>query len=102
MALQIQEPETVRLVEELARRTGESTESAVEIAVRERLERLETLGAREKRRAELQVLVDSLAARFRASGQPLVDHGDLLYGEDGLPRQGDLSPIERGFYFPER
>jgi hypothetical protein len=86
MALQIQRPETLRLVEELARRTGESEESAVEIAVRERLERLQTPEAREKRRAELQALADSLAARFKASGQPLVDHGDLLYGEDGLPR----------------
>jgi hypothetical protein len=86
MALQIKTPETLRLVEELARRTGESTESAIEIAVRERLERLQTPAAREKRRAELQALVDSLAARFKASGQPLVEHGDLLYGEDGLPR----------------
>jgi hypothetical protein len=86
MALQIQRPETLRLVEELARRTGESEESAVEIAVRERLERLQTPEARETRRAELQALADSLAARFKASGQPLVDHGDLLYGEDGLPR----------------
>jgi hypothetical protein len=86
MALQIQRPETLRLVEELARRTGESEESAVEIAVRERLERLQTPEAREKRRAELQALAESLAARFKASGQPLVDHGDLLYGEDGLPR----------------
>jgi hypothetical protein len=86
MALRIQRPETLRLVEELARRTGESEESAVETAVRERLERLQTPEAREKRRAELQALANSLAARFKASGQPLVDHGDLLYGEDGLPR----------------
>jgi antitoxin VapB len=86
MALQIQRPETLRLVEELARRTGESEESAVENAVRERLERLQTPEARETRRVELQALADSLAARFKASGQPLVDHGDLLYGEDGLPR----------------
>jgi hypothetical protein len=86
MALQIQSPETLRLVEELARRTGEGTETAIEIAVRERLERLQTPAAREKRRAELQALADSLAARFKASGQPLVELGDLLYGEDGLPR----------------
>src|SRR5687768_17254050 len=102
MALQIKAPETLRLVEELARRTGESTESAIEIAVRERLERLQTPAARERRQDELQALADSLAARFKASGQPLVDHGELLYGEDGLPRKGELSEIEFSFYFPER
>ena len=86
MVIQIEAPETIRLVKELTQRTGESVEFAVEIAVRERLERLQTPETREKRRAELQALVDSLAARFRASGQPRVDHGELLYGEDGLPR----------------
>jgi hypothetical protein len=86
MALHIRRPETLRLVEELTRRTGESAEVAVEIAVRERLERLQTPEAREKRQTELQALVDSLAAHFRASGQPPVDHGELLYGEDGLPK----------------
>jgi hypothetical protein len=34
MALQIDAPETIRLVEELARRTGNSAETVVEIAVR--------------------------------------------------------------------
>jgi len=86
MALQIQTPETIRLVEELAWRTGESAEAVVEIAVREWLDRLQALEARKKREAELQALADSLAARFKASGQPLIDHSDLLYGEDGLPR----------------
>jgi hypothetical protein len=99
MALQ---RETIRLIEELSLRTGESPETVVQVALRERLRRLETPEEREKRRAELQALVDSLAARFKASGQPLVDHGDLLYGEDGLPRQGELSAEEINFYFPER
>jgi hypothetical protein len=97
MALQIQSPETLRLVEELARRTGESTESAIEIAVRERLERLQTPAARETRRAELQALekeerrarvyaiVQDLQARFKASGQPIIDPDELFYDEDGLP-----------------
>jgi hypothetical protein len=38
MALQIQRPEILRLVEELARRTGEGVETTVAVAVRERLE----------------------------------------------------------------
>ncbi len=31
-----------------------------------------------------------------------VDHGELLYGEDGLPREGELSEVELEFHFPER
>jgi len=38
MALQIQRPEILRLVEELARCTGEGVETTVAVAVRERLE----------------------------------------------------------------
>jgi len=86
MALRIQRPETIQLVEELARRTGESPETTVEIAVRERMARLRTPVEEEQRRERLQALADSLANRFKASGQPLIDHGDVLYGEDGLPR----------------
>jgi len=91
-----------RLIEELTRLTGERPETAAEVALRERLHRLETPEAKEKRRAELQALVDSLAARVKASGLPLVDHGELLYDENGLPREGELSEIELRFYFPER
>ena len=40
MGLNIKNPETYRLVEELAKRTGESMTAAVTIAVRERLDRL--------------------------------------------------------------
>lgn len=86
MVIQIAEPETIQLIETVARITGESAETAVGVALRERLERLQIPEAREKRRAELQALADSLAARFRESGMPPVDHGELLYGEDGLPR----------------
>lgn len=86
MVLQIETPETIRLVEELAQRTGESTETAVQIAARDALARLPTSEEEQQRREQLEALADRLATRFKASGQPLVDHGDLLYGEDGLPR----------------
>jgi hypothetical protein len=72
----------------------------VETAVYEYRARLRTPEEEEKRR--LQELVDSLAARFKASGRPLVDHGELLYDENGLPREGELSEVELRFYFPER
>ena len=85
MALQIQKPETVRLVEELARRTGESPETTVEIAVRERMARLRTPEEEERRRAKLEALVESLSSRITEPYRSL-DHGDWLYDDDGLPR----------------
>jgi antitoxin VapB len=102
MVLHICKPETIRVIEEIARRTGHSAERVVETAVYEYRARLRTPEEEEKRRQRLQALVDSLAARFEASGQPLVDHGDLLYDENGLPREGELSEVELRFYFPER
>lgn len=84
MSLNIKDRETHRLAKELARLTGESMTAAVTMAVRERLER--------KRRAH----DGSLAARLIAIGEDCAkrlaepyrstEHGDLLYGEDGLAR----------------
>jgi hypothetical protein len=85
MALQIETPETIRLVEELARRTGESTETTVEIAVRERLARLRTPEEEKQRREKLEALIESLSARITEPYRSL-DHGDWLYDEHGLPK----------------
>jgi antitoxin VapB len=95
-------PETIRLIEELSRRTGQSAERVVEVALAERLVRLRTPEEEEQRRARLQAIVESLQAQFKASGLPMIDHGELLYDEDGLPREGELSEVELRFYFPER
>jgi hypothetical protein len=70
MALQVEAPETLRVIRELARRTGQSEERVVDVAVRERLARLRTPEEEAERQARLQALVDSLAARFKASGLP--------------------------------
>ena len=79
-------PRLVQLIEDLTRLTGESPETAVEIALRERLQRLETPEAREKRRARVYALVQELQAHFKEHPEATIDHGELLYGEDGLPR----------------
>ena len=83
MALNIKSDETHRLARELAALTGESMTTAVTIALQERLDRLR----RERN--------EGMAARLLAIGReaaPLfkepyrsVDHGDLLYDENGLP-----------------
>jgi len=84
MGLNIKNDETYRLVQKLAKHTGESMTTAITIAVRERLERV------------LRSRQHSLAARLMAIGKDCaahlkepyrtIDHGDLLYDDRGLPR----------------
>jgi antitoxin VapB len=84
MSLNIKNPEACRLIEELAETTGETMTAAVANAVRERLERIQ------------QRNDDSLVERILAIGRDCarrlgpeyrnIDHGALLYDEDGLPR----------------
>jgi len=86
MTLQIKAPETIRLVEELARRTGEGAETVVQVALQERLARLRTPEEEAERRARVYALVHELAGSFKEAPEMITDHGELLYGEDGLPR----------------
>lgn len=84
MSLNIKNDEAHRLARELAAKTGETLTEAVTESVRERLERL--------RVEEGTGLVDRLLAIGKdcasrlPEGYRSVDHGDLLYGDDGLPR----------------
>lgn len=84
MAMNIKNPEAYRLAHRLAELTGESVTRAVTESLRERLERLETdrdgpLAAR------LLAIGRDCAGRLPDHARD-VDHGDLLYGADGLPR----------------
>ncbi len=84
MGMNIKNPETHRLVKELAKLTGENQTAAVTQAVRERLERV--------RRRRGGSLADRLVAIGEDCASHLTepfrsrDHGDLLYDKDGLPR----------------
>ncbi len=84
MALNIKNPETHKLVEELARRTGENMTEAVTTAVRERLQRVRNTqcGSRAER---LRRIAKDCAARWKEPFKS-IDHGELLYDEKGLPR----------------
>jgi hypothetical protein len=86
MALQIEAPETIRLIEDLARRTGESAETVVRVAVQERLARLRTPEEETERRARVYALVKELQASFKAHPEAAVNLDEFLYGEDGLPK----------------
>lgn len=85
--MNIKSDEAHRLSIELAALTGESMTAAVTVAVRERLDRLRSAaapGKPEDRAAEILGIARRM--RERLGGQPLDDHGELLYDEAGLPR----------------
>jgi antitoxin VapB len=73
--------ETYRLVEELAKLTGETLTGAVTQAVRERLNWLR----RDRLADRLLLIGKDCAARLKEPFRS-ADHGDLLYDEHGLPR----------------
>lgn len=85
-----------------ARRTGDGAETVVAVAVRERLELLDEAEAEAQRWREVNALVKDRGAAFREAGITSVDHGELLYDENGLPREGEFSEFELRFYYPER
>jgi len=83
MALNIKNEETHRLATELARLTGVSITEAVTQALNDQLDRLEV--TRQARYERLMWIVNDCASRMSPETKAL-DHGEFLYGEDGLPR----------------
>ena len=84
MSLNIKNEETYRLAKELARLTGETMTGAITVALRQRLEREKherSVGSRVK---ELQE-IGKRCARLLGDGPSAIEHGEFLYGEDGLP-----------------
>lgn len=82
MSLNVKNPEAHRLAQAIAKATGETLTSAVTEALRERYERLRV------RRGKASV-EELLAIAKRASAQvkgPYLDHAELLYDQQGLPK----------------
>lgn len=84
MSLNIKSEDAHRLARELAELTGESMTTAVTVAVRERRDRVRAGRDSPLAQRMLEIGKDC-AARLPPSVREL-DHGDLLYGDDGLPR----------------
>ena len=83
MALNIKNEETYRLVQELAQLTGESMTTAITQSVRERLARIRKEKASLSRR--LMAIGKDCAQHLKEPFRS-IDHAELLYGEDGLPK----------------
>lgn len=82
MSLNIKDPEAHRLAQAISRATGESMTSVVKKALRERYARIERR-ARKASVEELLAIADQAAAHVK---RPYVDHAELLYDENGLPK----------------
>jgi antitoxin VapB len=83
MSLNVKNPEAHELARELAELTGESMSSAVTIAVRERRDRV--LAGRSGGLAEQMLEIGRDCAGRLPIDVRRVDHGELLYDENGLP-----------------
>jgi antitoxin VapB len=82
MSLNIKDPEAHRLAQAISRATGESMTRVVTEALRERYAKLE----QRKGKAGVEELL-AIAARAAAYvKQPYMDHAELLYDENGLPK----------------
>ncbi len=86
MSLNIKNPETYRLVKELAQETGRSMTAAVTDAVRERFERVraqrgEGRVGNERAAAPLEVIRSGMPPGYLDQ-----DFDELLYDEMGLPK----------------
>ena len=85
MALSIKDEETDRLARAVAAATGQNLTEAIRDALRHRLDELNRDKQREAYKARLLALGKEVAAQMKPPFSS-TDHGDLLYGPDGLPK----------------
>ena len=85
MSLNIKNEETCRLAGELARLTGETMTGAITVALHERLQREKRRRSAGIRVRELRAIAER-CAKLLGPGPSAVEHGNLLYDEQGLPR----------------
>jgi antitoxin VapB len=88
MALHLTDPETDRLVRELARETGETLTVAVSRAVKERLDRVKTKHDADDERflADIEKILSGVRPKWRRGKKTGRDMIDEMYDEHGLPR----------------
>jgi antitoxin VapB len=83
MSMNIKDRNTHDLAREVAKETGETITKAVNVALRERLARLRESRQKRKKLAALLEIGRQGAKMFPG---PQMDHAELLYDENGLPK----------------
>jgi antitoxin VapB len=82
MGLNIKDPEAHELAQAIVRVTGESMTRAVTEALRERYARIEHRRTKASVE-ELLAIADRAASHVK---RPYLDHAELLYDQNGLPK----------------
>ena len=85
MGLNIKNEETCALARELAELTGETMTGAITVALSERLEKEKRERDKEALLRDVRAIAERCAA-LMGPGPSAVEHGDLLYDENGLPK----------------
>ena len=84
-ALNIKNDRAHQMAQELAELTGESQTEAVMIAMEERIHRIKKERSREGIARRLMEIAHETGPLF-VEPYKSMDHGDLLYDENGLPK----------------
>lgn len=84
MGLNIKNEETCQLAAELASLTGESKTDAIKIALQQRLDRELRTRSATQRLKEMRIVANR-CARLLKPGPSAIEHGDVLYDDQGLP-----------------
>lgn len=84
MSLNIKNKEAYKLANEIAQLTGQSMTTVVINALRKQRQQLQHQQRKEIQRHELMAIAKRCAAHLQQPGSA-VQHGDMLYDEQGLP-----------------
>ena len=84
MGLNIKNEQAHQLAHSVARLTGESLTTAVTVALKERLARLQRV--RQQKLADRLLQIGKDCATHLVEPYRSAEHGDVLYDERGLPR----------------
>jgi antitoxin VapB len=85
VSLNIKQPRAHELATQLAKMTGESLTTAVVRSLEERIAREEKKHGKGRTAERMMAFVNRYADKITTDLKS-TDHGDILYGEDGLPK----------------
>ncbi len=85
MSLNIKNDDMCRLASDVARLTGDTMTGAITVALRERLERERRRRGIDNRARELRAIAERFA-KLMGPEPPALEHGDLLYDQQGLTK----------------